>query len=108
MYPILFKIGPFTVYSFGTLLALGALAAGWVVKSELNRYRYNTEIASTIVEGIFSEANRTLIRYERENNKSIGQVVITGGGSILNGLLEVAEKNIDAEVRVSDPFSNLQ
>ena len=49
MYPILFKIGPFTVYSFGTLLALGALAAGWVVKSELNRYRYNTEIASTII-----------------------------------------------------------
>ena len=49
MYPILFKIGPFTVYSFGTLLALGALAAGWVVKSELNRYRYNTELASTII-----------------------------------------------------------
>ena len=49
MYPILFKIGPFTVYSFGTLMALGALAAGWVVRSELSRYRHNTEIASTII-----------------------------------------------------------
>jgi len=49
MYPILFKVGPLTVYSFGTLMALAALSAGWVVWLELKRYRYNPELASTMV-----------------------------------------------------------
>jgi phosphatidylglycerol:prolipoprotein diacylglycerol transferase len=49
MYPILFQIGPVTVYSFGTLMALAALSAGWVVWLELRRYRYDPELASTLV-----------------------------------------------------------
>jgi phosphatidylglycerol:prolipoprotein diacylglycerol transferase len=49
MYPILFQLGPFTVYSFGTLMALAALFAGWVVWLELKRCRYNPELASTMV-----------------------------------------------------------
>lgn len=49
MYPILFQIGPFTVYSFGAMMALAALSAAWLVWIELNRYRYNPELASTMV-----------------------------------------------------------
>ena len=49
MYPILFKIGPFMVYSLGVFWALGALAAGWIIRLELKRYRYNPELASTMV-----------------------------------------------------------
>ena len=49
MYPVLFNIGPFTVYSFGSLMALAALMALWVVKSELKRRRYNPELASTMI-----------------------------------------------------------
>ncbi len=49
MYPVLLQVGPFTVYSFGTLMALAALVAGWVVWSELKRYHYNPEIASNLV-----------------------------------------------------------
>ena len=49
MYPVLLKIGPLTIYSFGTLIALGALGAGWVVWLELKRYRYNPELAPTMI-----------------------------------------------------------
>lgn len=49
MYPVLFKIGPLTIYSFGTLMALAALSAGWLIWLELKRYRYNPELASTMV-----------------------------------------------------------
>jgi len=49
MYPILFKIGPLTVYSFGTLMAVAALAGGWIARSELKRYQYDPELASTMV-----------------------------------------------------------
>jgi len=49
MLPILFQIGPFTVYSFGALMALAAVVAGWLVWLELKRYGYNPEISSSIV-----------------------------------------------------------
>ena len=49
MYPILFQIGPFTIYSFGTLMAVAALSAGWLVSLELKRHRFDPELASTMI-----------------------------------------------------------
>lgn len=49
MYPVLFRIGPLTIYSFGTFMALAALCAGWVVWCELRRYRYDPELASSMI-----------------------------------------------------------
>jgi len=49
MYPVLLKIGPFTVYSLGVFWALGALAAGWIIRLELKRYRCNPDLAATMV-----------------------------------------------------------
>lgn len=49
MYPILFQFGPLTIYSFGALMALAALSAGWLVSLELKRCRFNPELASTIL-----------------------------------------------------------
>src|SRR3989338_7817505 len=49
MYPVLFQIGPFTIHSLGLFLALGALCAGWMVQLELKRYRFNPDLASSMV-----------------------------------------------------------
>jgi phosphatidylglycerol---prolipoprotein diacylglyceryl transferase len=49
MYPVLFKIGPITIYSLGLLWALGALAAVWILRLELKRYGYDPEIAASVV-----------------------------------------------------------
>jgi phosphatidylglycerol---prolipoprotein diacylglyceryl transferase len=49
MYPILFQIGPITIYSFGAFMALAALAAAWIVHSELKRRGFDPELASTMV-----------------------------------------------------------
>jgi phosphatidylglycerol:prolipoprotein diacylglycerol transferase len=49
MYPVLFKIGPITIYSLGVLWALGALAAVWILRLELKRYGYDPEIAGSAV-----------------------------------------------------------
>lgn len=49
MYPVLFQIGPFTIYSLGVFWALGALCASWVVRLELKRYRLNPDLASSMV-----------------------------------------------------------
>src|SRR5918999_2948666 len=49
MYPILFQLGPITIYSFGAFMALAALSAAWVVHSELKRRGYDSEVASSMV-----------------------------------------------------------
>jgi phosphatidylglycerol---prolipoprotein diacylglyceryl transferase len=49
MYPILFQLGPITIYSFGALMALAALSAAWVVHSELKRRGYDPELASAMI-----------------------------------------------------------
>lgn len=49
MYPVVFNFGPFTVYSLGIFWALGALAAVWIVRLELKRYGYDSELAGNAV-----------------------------------------------------------
>jgi phosphatidylglycerol:prolipoprotein diacylglycerol transferase len=49
MYPVIFQIGPLTIYSFGALMALAALCALWVVHAEIKRRGFNPELASTMV-----------------------------------------------------------
>lgn len=49
MYPVLFKIGPLTLYSLGLLWALAAFVAAWILRLELKRYGYNPELAANIV-----------------------------------------------------------
>jgi phosphatidylglycerol:prolipoprotein diacylglycerol transferase len=49
MYPILFQLGPITIYSFGVFMALAALSAVWVVHSELKRRGYDPELASSMI-----------------------------------------------------------
>jgi phosphatidylglycerol:prolipoprotein diacylglycerol transferase len=49
MYPVLFKIGPLTIYSLGLLWAIAALVAVWIVRLELKRYGYDPELAGTVL-----------------------------------------------------------
>jgi phosphatidylglycerol---prolipoprotein diacylglyceryl transferase len=49
MIPVLFRIGPLTVYSFGTLMALAAVVGGWIAWLELKRHNYNPELSSSLV-----------------------------------------------------------
>jgi phosphatidylglycerol---prolipoprotein diacylglyceryl transferase len=49
MYPVLFEIGPLTIYSLGVFWALGALVAAWILQLELKRYGYDSELAGTVV-----------------------------------------------------------
>ncbi|MBD0321048.1 MAG: prolipoprotein diacylglyceryl transferase, partial [Gemmatimonadetes bacterium] len=49
MYPILFQIGGFTVTSFGVMMALAFLAAGWIAARELARVGEDPEKAWDMV-----------------------------------------------------------
>ena len=49
MIPVLFHLGPLTVYSYGLMMALGFLAADYVIRLECIRRGYDPEYSSSIV-----------------------------------------------------------
>ncbi|MEK7582117.1 MAG: type IV pilus assembly protein PilM [Patescibacteria group bacterium] len=71
----------------------------------------NNEIKETIslsTDYIFSEVNRVLLNYERKYNKTIGKVVLTGGGVLLPGFRDKAKEVLQAEIVYGDPFSKVE
>ena len=82
------------------------------MKKEFGLYGNPNEksLADTIkihTDYIFSETNNVLLGYEKKYNRTISKVILTGGGSILKGLKEVALNNFKAEVEVGRPFSKV-
>ena len=63
------------------------------------------ETIKTHIDYIFSEANNTIMAYERKNNKTISKVILSGGGAGLKGLKEAAAANFRAEIEIGHPFS---
>jgi phosphatidylglycerol:prolipoprotein diacylglycerol transferase len=49
MYPVLLQFGPITIYSYGVMMALGFIAAGWTLGLELQRRGHDPNLASTFV-----------------------------------------------------------
>ncbi len=56
---------------------------------------------------IFSEANNTLLAYERKYQKTVSKVILTGGGALMKGLKEAASENFRTEVEVGHPFGKV-
>ena len=49
MYPTLIKIGSFEITTFGLMMFLAFVAAGWVLTRQFRRYGLSDELASTMV-----------------------------------------------------------
>ena len=63
MCPILFKIGPFNVYSFGLMMGLGFLAANYVAVKEFERKGLGANLANeiTIIAVVFGIAGSKIL-----------------------------------------------
>ena len=66
------------------------------------------EMMSSIVNFTFSEANRVMHNFQFRNGKSIGGVILTGGGVNLKGFYEMASKGFSVPVSMADPFAKLK
>jgi type IV pilus assembly protein PilM len=65
------------------------------------------EIIKTHMDYIFSETNNVLLGYEKKYGRTVSKVILTGGGSLLKGLKEMASSNFQAEIEVGHPFSKV-
>ncbi|MBX4209565.1 pilus assembly protein PilM, partial [Candidatus Parcubacteria bacterium] len=66
------------------------------------------EIVSLNLDYIFSETNRVIASYERRYNRSIAKIVLTGGGTLLKGFLDLARERFQTEVVLGDPFGKTE
>ncbi|MCC6290796.1 type IV pilus assembly protein PilM [Candidatus Nomurabacteria bacterium] len=68
-------------------------------------------VSSTInnlMEYIFAEANRVILDYQVKQKKTIGRIILIGGGSLLQGLIDVATKNFEIPVVIGKPFNKVE
>jgi type IV pilus assembly protein PilM len=71
----------------------------------------NAAVANVVhlsTEYILSETNSIVLAYQKKYNKDISKIILTGGGSLLKGLLESAKENFHADVVRADPFSKIE
>jgi phosphatidylglycerol:prolipoprotein diacylglycerol transferase len=48
VWPVILQIGPFTIYSFGLMVAIACMAGAWVIGREMGRHGIDPEIAWSI------------------------------------------------------------
>jgi len=66
------------------------------------------EIITLNLDYIFSETNRVISAFEHKYNKNISKVILTGGGTLLKGFLDLARVHFQTEVVLGDPFSKTE
>jgi len=71
-------------------------------------YKELTEIITVNLDYIFYEANATLLNYQKKYSKNIKTVILTGGGVLLRGFVDLARIGFQTEVIYADPFGKLE
>ncbi len=66
------------------------------------------EMVSPIVEYIFAEANKIMLKYQKEHQRSIDKIVLIGGGAMLKGILESAKAVVGVPLVVGLPFDKVE
>lgn len=95
MYPELFKIGPFTVYSYGLMLGIAFIVASYILTKEIERKKMNPNIATevTLIAIIFGVIGAKLFHlfenWDAFINSPIKMAFSPGGLTFHGGLLLV-------------------
>jgi type IV pilus assembly protein PilM len=66
------------------------------------------EMVSPIVEYIFAEAGKVMLKYQKEHQRSIDKIVLIGGGALLKGILDLAREVVGVPVVVGLPFDKVE
>ena len=68
----------------------------------------NVGVITSTLDYVFAEANQVLLSYEKKYNKTVDQIMLIGGGALLQGILPVAKKSFQIEVVLGEPFSKVE
>lgn len=76
--------------------------------SDLPENKEVVAVLEPVLEYSFSEASKFIKEFQKKNQRSIGKVILTGGGSLLKGLVDFAVKKFALEVELADPFAKVE
>lgn len=66
------------------------------------------EIVSLVFDSIFTEARHVMEGYQKKYSRNVGRIILTGGGSLVAGLVDRAKTAFQTEVSIADPFRKLE
>lgn len=76
--------------------------------SSVSEQQSTAGVMSSNLDYIFYEASKVVSDFERKYSRLVSRVELTGGGALLLGVKEVAQKKFDVEVSVGNAFSKLE
>ncbi|MDE0243297.1 MAG: pilus assembly protein PilM [Candidatus Kaiserbacteria bacterium] len=65
-------------------------------------------VVALVIDEIFSEANSAIIDFEQRYRQSVSKMILTGGGAVMEGMLEEAKKKTNISVEIANPFGRMQ
>ena len=72
---------------------------------ELKQRIEQSRTAPVDLDRILSETNKVILDYQKKNRKNVEEVILTGGGSILKGIIGHVAEALESEVIIADPFN---
>lgn len=66
------------------------------------------EITRLATDRIFAEADRILAQYQRDKRVAVSKVILSGGGSLMKGIPDLAQKSFETNVVYGDPFGKVE
>lgn len=77
-------------------------------QNEINQDQSIAENVDSVFNPIFATANEVLLKFEKRYNKNVSRVIMVGGGSLLTGLADKAQKYFGIETVSGNPFEKVQ
>lgn len=71
-------------------------------------YKEMTEIITVNLDYMFYEANSALLAYQKKTSKNVSKIILTGGGVLLKGFIDLAKISFQTNVEYADPFAKLE
>jgi type IV pilus assembly protein PilM len=71
-------------------------------------YKDQVAVLEPILDYILVEVKRVMSDYRRKKNRSVSRIILTGGGSLLKGLVDFTVNRAGIEVILADPFSKVE
>ena len=74
---------------------------------ELQQQIQSSQSTPVDLDRILSEAKKVILEYQKTHRKNIEEIILTGGGSILKGIMPYVVRALETEVVIADPFNKV-
>lgn len=74
---------------------------------ELEKQIQESKHTPVDLDRILNEAKKVILNYQKSNRKNIEEIILTGGGSILKGVMPYVKDALETEVVIAHPFEKV-